>query len=116
MTNPDCIFCKIVAGEINADVVYEDERVLAFRDTNPQAPIHILIIPRRHVATINDVGEAEVHDVGRLLLAAKVIASQEGVDQSGYRAVMNCMKGAGQSVFHIHLHLLGGRALSWPPG
>jgi histidine triad (HIT) family protein len=116
VTSPDCIFCKIASGDINSDIVYKDHNVLAFRDTNPKAPIHVLIIPRRHIATINDVGEAEVDEVGRLFLAARTVAKQEGVDQSGYRVVMNCMKGAGQSVFHIHLHLLGGRTLAWPPG
>lgn len=115
-TSVDCIFCKIAAGKIDADVVHENDRVIAFRDLNPQAPTHVLIIPRRHVATINDLTENEAGDVGHLFLAAKQVAKMEGLDESGYRVVMNCMEGAGQSVFHIHLHLLGGRNLRWPPG
>ena len=116
MPDKNCIFCKIAAGEIDADIVYQDDRVVAFRDTNPQAPTHVLVIPRKHIATINDVEEADAGDVGRLYLAAQQVAKDEGVDQGGYRTVMNCMEGAGQSVFHIHLHVLGGRRLSWPPG
>ncbi|MEX2494866.1 MAG: histidine triad nucleotide-binding protein [Woeseia sp.] len=116
MTDDDCIFCKIAAGEINADIVYQDDRVVAFRDTNPQAPTHVLVIPRQHIATINDIGKDEAAVAGWLFLGAQAVARQEGIDQSGYRTVMNCMKGAGQSVFHIHLHLLGGRSLGWPPG
>lgn len=112
----DCVFCKIVAGEIKADVVHENERVVAFRDVNPQAPTHVLIIPRKHVATINELGDSDVSDVGAMYLAAGAVARREGIDRSGYRVVMNCMEGAGQSVFHIHLHLLGGRPLKWPPG
>ncbi|MEX2123092.1 MAG: histidine triad nucleotide-binding protein [Woeseia sp.] len=116
VSEEDCLFCKIAAGKIGADIVYENDEVLAFRDINPQAPTHILIIPRNHVATINDLSDDEVDDVGRLFLAAQNIAKEEGVDESGYRVVMNCGEGAGQSVFHIHLHLLGGRAFRWPPG
>ncbi len=117
MNNPDCLFCKIVAGEIKADIVYETDHLLAFRDINPQAPTHVLIIPRRHVATINDVAVAEAEDeIGRLFAAAAHIARLEGIADDGYRAVMNCNEAAGQTVFHLHLHLLGGRNLSWPPG
>ena len=112
----DCLFCKIVAGEIPADIVYESETVLAFRDINPQAPTHVLIIPRRHIATINELEESDRDTIGNLYLAAKEIAADEGLSESGYRVVMNCNRGAGQSVFHIHLHLLGGRAMTWPPG
>ena len=115
-TDPNCLFCKIIAGNIEADIVYENERVLAFRDINPQAPTHVLIVPRDHVATINDLGDANVEDAGSLFLAAKEVARQEGLSEDGYRVVMNCMEGAGQSVFHIHMHLLGGRRLKWPPG
>lgn len=115
-SSPDCLFCKIVAGKINADIVHEDDSVIAFRDINPQAPTHVLIIPRKHVATINDLTEREAGDVGRIFLAAKEVARMEGLEERGYRVVMNCMEGAGQSVFHIHLHLLGGRPLRWPPG
>jgi len=115
-TSADCLFCKIAAGKIDADMVHRDNNVVAFRDINPQAPTHVLIIPRNHVPTINDLTGSNVDDVGRLFLAAKVVAKQEGLDEDGYRVVMNCMEGAGQSVFHIHLHLLGGRPLRWPPG
>lgn len=116
MPDPNCIFCKIAAGDIPSGIVHEDERVVAFRDTNPQAPTHVLIIPRKHIPTINDLAEADAEDVGRLFLVAAEIARQEGVDQRGYRVTMNCMEGAGQSVFHVHLHLLGGRPFTWPPG
>lgn len=112
----DCLFCKMVAGEIKPDVVFEDDAVLAFRDVNPQAPLHVLIIPRQHIATTNDLTEDNADIVGKLYLAAKQIAAEEGVAEPGYRMVMNCNPGAGQSVYHIHLHLLGGRSLGWPPG
>jgi len=112
----DCIFCKIVQGEIPAEVVYEDDEVLAFRDLNPQAPVHVLVIPKRHLATTNDLTDDDAALAGRLLLAAKAVAAQEGIAQEGYRTVINCNAGAGQTVFHIHLHLLGGRPLGWPPG
>ena len=115
-SSSDCLFCKIVAGKVNADIVHENDSVIAFRDINPQAPTHVLIIPRNHVATINDLSESDAGDVGRMFLAAKEVARTEGLDERGYRVVMNCMEGAGQSVFHIHLHLLGGRPLRWPPG
>lgn len=112
----DCIFCKMASGEIKPDVVFEDEDILAFRDLNPQAPVHILVIPKRHIATTNDLQEQDAELVGRLILAAKQIAEQEGLSERGYRTVLNCNAEAGQSVFHIHLHLLGGRAMGWPPG
>lgn len=116
MNDSDCLFCKIVRGEIPADIVFENDRVIAFRDISPQAPTHILIIPRQHVATINDLDAANVDDVGAMYLAAASIASDEGIAQDGYRVAMNCNAAAGQTVFHIHLHLLGGRPLAWPPG
>lgn len=112
----ECLFCKITAGEIDADVVWSDDRALAFRDINPKAPTHVLVIPRKHIATINDLETGDAADVGRLFLAAAEIAKDEGLSEKGYRVTMNCMEGAGQSVFHIHLHLLGGRPLKWPPG
>jgi len=112
----DCLFCKIAGGEIPADVIYESDAAIAFRDINPQAPTHVLIIPRKHIATINDIGEEDHSLIGSLYAAAKDIAAQEGFSDEGYRAVMNCNEAAGQTVFHIHLHLLGGRALGWPPG
>ncbi len=118
MTTPktNCLFCKILAGEIPADMVYESETAIAFRDINPQAPTHVLIIPRKHIATINEIGEDDQQIVGSLYSAAREIAAAEGLSDDGYRAVMNCNEAAGQTVFHIHLHLLGGRALRWPPG
>jgi len=112
----DCIFCRIAGGEMDADLVHEGERVVAFRDANPQAPTHVLVIPREHIPTVNDL-EAEHDDlVGQLYLTARDVAAEEGIAESGYRLVMNTGRGAGQSVFHIHLHLLGGRSLGWPPG
>lgn len=112
----DCLFCKILAGDIPADIVYESDSAVAFRDINPKAPTHVLIIPRKHIATINDIGADDHAIVGSLYSAARDIAAAEGLSDEGYRAVMNCNEAAGQSVFHIHLHLLGGRTLSWPPG
>ncbi|HEV8497107.1 MAG TPA: histidine triad nucleotide-binding protein [Gemmatimonadaceae bacterium] len=110
----DCLFCRIVRREIPATLVFEDEHVVAFRDINPQAPVHVVIVPREHVASLNDATDAAL--IGRLSLAAAKIALAEGVGQSGYRTVVNTNRDAGQTVFHIHLHLLGGRHLAWPPG
>ena len=112
----DCLFCKILTGEIPAELVYESETAVAFRDINPQAPTHVLVIPRKHIATINDIGEDDQAIVGSLYTAAQEIAAQEGIADAGYRAVMNCNEGAGQTVFHLHLHVLGGRPMEWPPG
>ncbi len=112
----DCIFCKIASGEIPADVVYSDDQVTAFRDLNPQAPTHILVIPRCHIATLNDLQPSDEAVVGRMYGAARDIASAEGLAEAGYRTVMNCNEAGGQTVFHIHLHLLGGRMMHWPPG
>lgn len=112
----DCIFCKIANGEIPADIVVENEDVVVFRDLSPQAPVHMLAIPRKHIATINDIEEDDHKLVGKLFLAAKEAAETEGISESGYRTVMNCGEGAGQTVFHIHLHILGGRGFAWPPG
>jgi histidine triad (HIT) family protein len=112
----NCLFCKIVGGQIPAQIVYQDSECVAFRDINPQAPTHILIIPRRHIPTTNDLQSEDQALVGHLTLAAAEIARQEGIEEEGYRLVMNCNEGAGQSVFHIHLHLLGGRGFGWPPG
>jgi len=114
--NSDCLFCKILAGDIPADIIYESDTALAFRDINPQAPTHVLIIPRKHIATINEISDDDQSLVGSLYTAAREIAAAEGLADDGYRAVMNCNEGAGQTVFHIHLHLLGGRAFAWPPG
>jgi histidine triad (HIT) family protein len=112
----DCIFCKMARGEIKPDIVYEDDEVLAFRDMNPQAPTHFLVIPRRHIATTNDLEPGDAELVGKLYLAARQVATAEGVAERGYRMVMNCNPEAGQSVYHIHLHVLGGRPMNWPPG
>ncbi|PLY15112.1 MAG: histidine triad nucleotide-binding protein [Sedimenticola sp.] len=112
----DCLFCKMVAGEITPDVVYEDDDVLAFRDLSPQAPVHNLVIPKRHISTLNDLSVEDAELMGKLFLTAQKIAVQEGIDQQGYRTVVNCNKDAGQTVFHIHMHVLGDRSFSWPPG
>lgn len=112
----DCLFCKIISGVIKSDKVYEDPEVYAFRDIAPQAPLHVLVIPKRHIATINDLREEDAALVGKLFLAAKHVATEAGVAQTGYRTVMNCNAEAGQSVFHLHLHVLGGRTMRWPPG
>jgi len=110
------LFLKIIEREIPADIVYETEQVLAFRDINPQAPVHVLIIPKRHIRTVNDLVPAQAELIGQLYLAAKEIAENEGLAEEGYRLVMNCNQAAGQLVFHIHLHLMGGRQFNWPPG
>lgn len=109
------IFTKIINREIPADIVYEDDLCLAFRDINPQAPVHLLIIPKREIATINDIESSDRELVGHLFLAAAKIAKDMGFDDDGYRTVMNCNEQAGQTVFHIHLHLLAGKPLGWPP-
>jgi histidine triad (HIT) family protein len=116
MSEQECLFCKIVAKEIPADIVWESDSALAFRDINPQAPTHVLVIPRQHIATINDLTDDDRETVSELFLAARAIAAEEGMAEDGYRVVMNCNAAAGQTVFHIHLHLLGGRQMTWPPG
>jgi histidine triad (HIT) family protein len=113
---PDCLFCKIASGKIAADTVYQNEGVVAFRDINPKAPTHVLLIPRRHIATLNDLTPENSGVIGQLYLAAKHVAEESKLAQRGYRTVINCNADAGQSVFHIHLHLLGGRSMTWPPG
>ena len=112
----DCLFCQIAAGRIPASIVYQDDRLVAFRDINPQAPLHVLIVPRRHIATLNDLTAAEEPLVGEMLRRATAIAREQGHADAGYRTVLNCNRDAGQSVFHIHLHLLAGRSMAWPPG
>ena len=112
----DTLFGKIIRREIPADIVHEDEYVLAFRDINPQAPVHVLFIPKTPIATLNDLQPEHAALVGKLVLAAAAYAKREGFAERGYRTVFNCNQDAGQSVFHIHLHLLAGRELSWPPG
>lgn len=110
------IFAKIINKEIPANIVYEDDDFLAFNDINPQAPVHILIIPKKEIKTVNDISSSDAIIVGKLFLIAKKIAKQMSIDKDGYRLVMNCNEYGGQSVYHIHLHLIGGRKLSWPPG
>jgi histidine triad (HIT) family protein len=112
----DCLFCKIVSGEIPGAIVYKDDRLVAFRDINPQAPMHVLIVPRRHIATLNDLTETDDALVGEMVRRAAALAAEHGHAQGGYRTLLNCNQDAGQSVFHIHLHVLGGRAFAWPPG
>lgn len=112
----DCIFCKIATGEIPAERVYEDDLVVGFRDLNPQAPTHLLLIPRRHIASLNDLTEQDDAIIGGLHRAAAKIAEREGFAAPGYRTVINCNGDGGQTVFHLHLHLLAGRAMHWPPG
>ena len=111
-----CLFCKIIEGEIPANIVYQDEDVLAFHDINPQAPTHILCIPKKHISTANDISEEDTEVAGKLMTTASQLARQLGFAEDGYRLTMNCNGHGGQTVFHIHLHLLGGRPFSWPPG
>ena len=111
-----CLFCKIIAGQIPADIVFENDTVLAFRDINPVAPTHILVIPKKHIATINDAGPEDKMLLGEMMLVARDIADREGVDEDGFRLTLNTNRHGGQSVYHIHLHLLAGRQMSWPPG
>ena len=112
----NCLFCKIVAGEIPATKVYEDDRLIAFNDINPQAPMHVLVVPRQHIPTLNDLSKKDDDLVGAMVRAAAGIAKDRGFDGPGYRTVFNCNAQAGQTVFHLHLHVLGGRVMAWPPG
>ena len=112
----DCLFCKIISGELTSDIVYESENIIAFHDINPQAPTHILIIPKVHISTLNDLKPEHLELMGELILAAKKIAEKEGIADAGYRTGFNCNEAGGQTVYHIHLHLLGGRDFGWPPG
>lgn len=116
MNDTNCIFCKIARGDIPSTTVHEDEDLLAFRDTNPQAPTHVLVIPRGHVVSMNELGDGDQDLAGRLLLAARRVAAAEGLAEDGYRLVINTGGDGGQTVHHLHLHVLGGRAMSWPPG
>ena len=116
MAKDTCIFCKIIKKEIPAKIVFEDNKIMAFEDARPQAPVHILVIPKYHIEKISDLTDENVHLIGNLILAAKNIAKEKGIQESGYRIVMNCNKDAGQDVFHLHAHLLGGRKFIWPPG
>jgi histidine triad (HIT) family protein len=111
-----CLFCRILAGEIAGTFLYQDDRLVVLQDVNPQAPLHALVIPRKHVATLNDLSPEDDGLIGAMLRRAAIVAREHGLADSGYRAVFNCNREAGQTVFHIHLHLLGGRPLGWPPG
>ena len=112
----DCLFCKVINREIPGSIVYEDERVLAFNDINPQAPTHVLIVPKRHVESLNELRAADDQIIGELVRRAAAIAKERGISVGGYRIVFNTNRDAGQSVWHLHLHLLGGRTMTWPPG
>ena len=112
----DCLFCKIATGEIPSDKVFEDDLLVGFRDIQPQAPTHIVIIPKKHIETTNDYTEDDSELLSRMLLTCQQLAKDEGLSENGYRIVMNCNKDGGQSVFHLHVHVLGGRRMSWPPG
>lgn len=112
----NCLFCKIIAGEIPSQKVYEDDHVLAFRDIDPKAPVHVLIIPKKHFGSVMDLGDADAEYLEAMTHAAQEIARKEGLDETGFRLVINTGEGGGQTVPHLHMHLLGGRALGWPPG
>lgn len=112
----DCIFCKILTGEIPADIVHRDRNLVAFRDIRPQAPVHLLIIPTRHIETVLDLKSGDERLIGKMVLLANQLAEKEAIAERGFRMVFNCREHGGQDVFHIHLHLLGGRRMSWPPG
>lgn len=112
----DCLFCGIIKGDVKGDIVYQDESVVAFKDINPKAPVHILIVPRKHVATLLDLEQEDKGLIGDVFCVASRLAENQGIAEDGFRVVVNCGAGAGQSVFHIHFHLLGGRSLTWPPG
>lgn len=112
----DCLFCKIINRDIPATLIYEDSQLVAFQDVNPQAPMHILVVPKRHIATLNDLTADDDGIIGSMVRRATVIANDQKYGQAGYRTVFNCNADGGQTVFHIHLHLLGGRTMAWPPG
>ena len=111
-----CLFCRIIAGDIPSKIAYQDDAMVAFHDVNPQAPVHVLVVPRKHIATLNDVTPEDEALIGRMQTRAAALAGELGIAERGYRTVFNCNSEAGQSVFHIHLHLLGGRPMAWPPG
>lgn len=116
LADAQCLFCRIAAGEIPAELIYDTPDVVAFRDISPQAPTHILIIPRRHVASVSELQDGDAEIMGKLYFAAQALAREEGIEEGGYRMVVNAGADAGQTVFHIHMHLLGGREMAWPPG
>lgn len=112
----ECLFCGIIRGKIKGEIVYQDEAVVAFRDVNPKAPVHVLIVPRKHIGNLLELGSDHERVIGKVFKAAVALAEQEGIAKSGFRIVVNCGADAGQTVFHLHYHLLGGRRLEWPPG
>jgi len=112
----DCIFCKIANGDIPTDFLYEDDDVVAFKDLSPQAPFHALVIPKKHISILNDIEEADLNTIGKMSFVASKIAKNAGIADEGFRTVMNCNEHGGQTVYHIHMHVLGGRQMSWPPG
>jgi histidine triad (HIT) family protein len=112
----DCLFCKIIKREIPGSIIYEDDRVIAFNDIKPQAPTHVLVVPKRHIESLNELQPGDDQIVGELVRRAAAIAKERGVSASGFRVVLNTNRDGGQTVFHIHLHLLGGRSMQWPPG
>ena len=114
--NDDCIFCKIAKNIIETEIVYQDEEITAFKDNNPQAPVHILFISNKHIETLNDISDGDAALLGSMLVKIKSLAGEQGISEDGYRLVINCNKNAGQEVFHLHVHLLGGRKFTWPPG
>jgi len=112
----DCLFCRVANGELPTEIIYKNDDILAFRDINPQAPTHVLVIPKRHIDSINHATPGDAELLGRMVLAAKEVAAQEGLHDAGYRLVFNINNHGGQTVYHIHLHVLGGRQMTWPPG
>lgn len=112
----ECVFCRIVSGQAEGDIIYQDEEITAFRDINPQAPQHILIVPNHHISSLNHAREGDAPLLGQMVILARELALREGLAERGYRLVLNCGPEAGQSIYHLHLHLLGGRPLGWPPG
>jgi histidine triad (HIT) family protein len=116
MAEENCLFCRLINGEVAADVLYQDSRAVAIRDINPQAPVHALVIPKEHVESLDDIGQRDEALMGHLMRVASRVANEQGLAESGYRTVVNNGAGAGQSVFHLHVHVLGGRGLAWPPG
>ncbi len=112
----DCVFCKIIAGEIPSSLVYQDDTLVAFNDIQPQAPVHLLVVPKRHIPSMNAMREQDAELLGHIFLIARRLAKQHGLEEKGYRLVNNCGADGGQAVFHFHVHLLGGRAMEWPPG
>lgn len=114
--NEDCIFCKIASGQFGTEFLYESDEIVAFRDIHPRAPIHFLVIPKKHIPKVSDVKPDDEALIGKMVAAANIVAKQEKVSETGYRLIFNCGRDSGQDVFHIHLHVLGGRKLNWPPG